>query len=62
MDKQQKEQKKSELTNQLESRIVFLQQQIAKITKEKDEEIKKLQDEIDVLEMQSAALSSFKIK
>jgi len=62
MDKQQKEQKKSELTNQLESRIVFLQQQIAKITIEKDEEIKKLQDEIDVLEMQSAALSSFKIK
>ena len=62
MDKQQKEKRKSELTQQLDERIVFLQSQIDSKTREFNTEVQKLQEEIEVLTMQSSALNTFKIK
>ena len=62
MDKTQKEQKKSELTKELEARISALQTKIDNITKEKDAEIKRVRDEMEILILQSDALINFKIK
>lgn len=62
MNKEQKEEKKKKLTSELESRIAFLQSQIDNITKEKDTEIKKIMEEMEVLILQSDALTNFKIK
>lgn len=62
MDKQQKEQKKSELTRDLEARINALQIKINNITKEKDAEIERVKQEMETLVLQSDALINFKIK
>lgn len=62
MDKQQKEQKKSELTRDLEARINALQIKINNITKERDAEIERVKQEMEVLILQSDALINFKIK
>lgn len=62
MDKQQKEQKKSELTRDLEARINALQIKINNLTKERDAEIERVKQEMEVLVLQSDALINFKIK
>lgn len=62
MNKQEKEQKKSELTRGLEARIAALQTQITNLTTEYNAEIKKRQDEMEILVLQSDALINFKIK
>lgn len=62
MDKTQKEQKKSELTRDLEARINALQIKIDNITKEKDAEIERVKQEMEALILQSDALINFKIK
>lgn len=62
MDKQQKEQKKSEITKELEARINALQIKINNITKERDAEIEIVKQEMETLILQSDALINFKIK
>lgn len=62
MDKIQKEQKKGEITRDLEARIASLQTKISNITKEKDAEIERVKEEMETLVLQSDALINFKIK
>lgn len=58
----EKEEKRDKLTSDFTVRINFLQKEIQNLTLEKDIEIKKRQDEIDTLTLQSEALTNFKIK
>lgn len=62
MDKQEKTQKRDKLTSDFDNRINFLTQQINNLTIEFNAEVKKRQDEIDLLTLQSEALKTFKIK
>lgn len=62
MDTNQKKEKRDKLTNDLDIRINFLNQQKNNLTTQHDAEVKKLQDEIDLLQLQSDALTNYKIK
>jgi hypothetical protein len=61
MDINQQQINKDKLTNDMGSRISFLQQQIDNLTGEYTLNVKKLQDEIDILTLQSLALTNFDV-
>jgi hypothetical protein len=62
MNKQEKEEKKLQLTSEVEAKVAFLQSQIDQLILDCNVEVKKRQDEIDALTIQVDALKEFKIK
>lgn len=62
MNKQEKENLKTKISNETQNRIDFLQSKIDSLTAEYNKDLKKFQDEIDSLTLQKDALIDFKIK
>lgn len=62
MDTKQKQDKRDKLTTDFDAQIAFLQSQINNKTVEFNNDIKKIQDQIDELQLQSDALKALKIK